>query len=164
MPLERRLKLLTPAMDEPEQNAPLQLKVAFASADLRHVDQHFGAAAAFALYAITPTHTKLLEVVQFNDSAVMDGNDNKLTAKIAALHGCALVYCQAIGAAAINQLRAKGLQAMKVAPGTAIKTVLTELQQELRTGPSAWLVRVMTQQGGRPVERFDAMAAEDWSE
>ena len=73
------------------------IKVAFASTDLKHINQHFGASQAFALYAVDPERAQLIEVVQFGQLA-MDGNEDKLAAKIKALEGCVAVYAQAVGA------------------------------------------------------------------
>ncbi len=139
------------------------VRVAFASTDMRHVDQHFGAAEAFAIYTVDPGHHAMAEVIQF-DRLDMDGNEDKLAAKIEALEGCIAVYCQAIGASAINQLQATGIQPVKVSPGALVCELIQALQGELRTGPSAWLARAIDGQRTRDAGRFDAMAAEGWSE
>jgi nitrogen fixation protein NifX len=138
-------------------------KVAFATGDMKHVDQHFGAAESFAVYALDPERATLVEAVQFGQLA-MDGNEDKLPAKIEALDGCIAVYCQAVGGSAINQLRAKGIQAVKVSPGSAIKDLIESLQDELRQGPSAWLARAIEQQKPRGTARFDEMEREGWLE
>ncbi len=168
MPVERRLKLLhcdAPSSSSKDEPA---VKVAFASADRRRVDQHFGAAAAFAIYAVDRHGGELLEVVQFGRLA-MDGHEDKLAVKLDALKGCVAVYCQAVGASAVRQLRAQGIQPLKVQPGTQVKVLLRELQRELADGPSAWLMRAMAmhQPGtdpGAETDRFDAMEAEGWCE
>ena len=139
------------------------IKVAFASSDMRYVDQHFGAAEAFVVHAVDPEQASLLEVVQFG-RLDMDGNEDKLAAKIAALDGCVAVYCQAVGASAVNQLRAKGIHPIKVPPGTEVAGLIQSLQCELREGPSAWLARAIESRQPRGGERFDAMESEGWSE
>ncbi len=95
------------------------IRVAFASSDRQRVDQHFGAAVAFVIHAIDSHRSRLVEVVQFGPLH-QDGNEDKLSVKIAALEGCAAVYCEAIGTSAVNQLRVAGVQPLKVAPGTRI--------------------------------------------
>ena len=142
MTVERRLKLLNCDAPPAQSNAEPAVKVAFASADRRRVDQHFGAAEAFAIYAVDRNGCKLLEVVQFGQLA-MDGHEDKLAAKLDALQGCVAVYCQAVGASAVRQLRALGTQPLKVPAGSLVKTLLRELQRELADGPSAWLMRAM---------------------
>ena len=105
----------------------------------------------------------LVEVVQFGQGA-MDGNEDKLAAKISALEGCIAVYCQAVGASAVNQLRAKGIQAVKVSSGSEIRELIEALQEELRAGPSAWLARAIELQKSRNSQRFEDMEQEGWVE
>ena len=140
-----------------------EVRVAFATSDMKHVDQHFGAAESFAIYAIDQDRASLSEVVQFGQLD-MDGNEDKLAAKIEALAGCIAVYCQAIGASAVNQLRPHGIQPVKVTSGTPLSTAIHALQCELREGPSAWLARAIEHQTPGPTNRFDTMEAEGWSE
>ena len=56
------------------------LKVAFASSDRKPVDQHFGAARAFAIHAIDAGPNSLVEVAEFIETA-MDGHEGKLAAQ-----------------------------------------------------------------------------------
>lgn len=140
------------------------LKVAFATRDRERVDQHFGAAEAFAIYALEPDKSALVEIAQFG-AAEMDGNEDKLTPKITALQGCTLVYCLAVGGSAIRQLQSAGIQPCKVPRGTPINELLKTLRQELRDGPEVWLARALQKQT-RPVDpdRFSVMDAEGWQE
>jgi len=161
MTVERRLKVMNFGADA--MGSETTVTVAFATGDLRHVDQHFGAAESFAIYAIDPQRARLQEVTQFGRLA-MDGSEDKLSAKLTALAGCIAVYCQAVGASAVNQLRAKGIQPIKVAAGTPITELITALQEELRAGPTAWLARALEARQPRDGERFDAMESEGWSE
>jgi nitrogen fixation protein NifX len=161
MTLQRKLKLVTDDSAAPDDASAI--KVAFASADRKHIDQHFGAAEGFVLYKVSPSGYELLEVTQFG-RLDMDGNEDKLAAKIEVLRDCLAVYCQAVGASAIGQLRAAGVQPIKVSPQTLISGLLRELQRELHDGPSAWLARAIDQRQPQREDRFDAMEAEGWSE
>ena len=161
MALERRLKLMTTGTEAVDMATAV--KVAFATSDMQHVDQHFGAAEAFAVYAVNPEHAGLVEAVQFGHRA-MDGNEDKLAAKVDALDGCIGVYCQAVGASAVNQLRGRGIVAIKVSAGSEIQALIEALQGELRQGPSAWLGRAIAQQKPRDAGRFDVMEQEGWIE
>jgi nitrogen fixation protein NifX len=140
-----------------------RIKAAFASSDMKHIDQHFGAAESFVVYAIDPREQHLLEAIQFA-RLEMDGNEDKLAAKISALEGCDVVYCEAVGASAVSQLRAKGIQPIKVGAGTSVSGLIRDLQRELRDGPSAWLARALAGRDPGRNRRFDAMEAEGWSE
>ena len=161
MPMQRRLKVLQSDTDGLWQETAV--KVAFATSDMQQVDQHFGAAESFAIYAVDMERVELLEVMQFGKLA-MDGNEDKLAAKIAALEGCIAVYTQAVGASAVSQLKTRGIQPVKVSPGTDVKDLLDSLQDELREGPSAWLARAIDAQKPVDPDRFQAMEAEGWDE
>ncbi len=171
MTFERKLRIIDggaarPGADVPDGEldaAADQVLVAFASADRKHVDQHFGAAEGFVVYRVGPRRYELLQAAQFG-RLDMDGNEDKLAAKIDALAGCIAVYCQAVGASAIGQLKTRGIQPIKVAPDTLISGLLRGLQQELREGPSAWLARAIARRAPSRADRFDAMEAEGWGE
>lgn len=141
----------------------ISLKIAFASSDMKHVNQHFGSAKSFAIYSINPQQIQFIEAAQFGVLA-QDGNEDKLSVKFDLLKDCVAVYCQAVGASAVKQLVARGIQPVKVHEGSPIESLLKDLQQELVSGPSSWLARaIKTQSGGNP-ERFTEMADEDWQE
>jgi nitrogen fixation protein NifX len=139
------------------------IKVAFATTDMRHVNQHFGAAQSFAVYAVSPHDAKMLEASQFGKLA-QDDNEDKLVAKIEVLEGCTAVYCHAIGSSAVRQLMAKGIQPVKVSDSAEISDLLESLQDEMRAGPSAWLAKAIEKQKGPDMNRFDDMEAEGWDE
>lgn len=139
------------------------IKVAFATTDMMHINQHFGSAKSFAVYAVDPERAELLEAAQFGELA-QDGNEDKLSAKIQLLDGCAAVYCQAVGASAIKQLVAQGIQPIKVHEGSRIKDLIIDLQNEMKSGPSNWLAKAINQNKGPDPKRFDAMEEEGWKE
>lgn len=139
------------------------IKVAFATTDMVHVNQHFGSARYFAVYAVNPEQSELLEAAQFGELA-QDGNEDKLSVKIQLLTGCAAVYCQAIGASAIKQIVAQGIQPIKVHEGSTIKHLLADLQNEMKSGPSSWLAKAINQNKGPDPGRFDAMEEDGWQE
>lgn len=161
MTLQRHLRILDCATEDHFMDTAI--KVAFASGDMKTVDQHFGAAESFALYAVDAEHNRLVEAVQFG-KLKMDGNEDKLKAKINALDGCVAVYANAIGGSAVNQLKAGGIQPVKVSPGAPIAELIAALQDELRQGPSAWLARAIEQAQPSDPDRFKAMEAEGWEE
>ena len=140
---------------------PNGLKVAFASTDMRHVDQHFGSARAFVMYEVDPFSATMTDTVEFGALA-QDGNEDKLDAKIQALADCAAVYVQAIGGSAVSKLARIGVQPMKVQHGAPIAHLVENLQDELREGPSAWIARALSAE--RDQDRFDDMEAEGWND
>jgi nitrogen fixation protein NifX len=161
MTVHRRLRVVSSGANA-MGNEPA-IKVAFASSDMRQVDQHFGAAESFVIHSVGRDQATLVEAIQFGQLD-MDGNEDKLAAKIAALDGCVAVYCQAVGASAVNQLRAQGVHPIKVSPGSAVSDLIQSLQCELREGPSAWLARAIEARQPTSATRFDVMESEGWSE
>ena len=137
------------------------LKVAFATNDRARVNQHFGAALGFAIYALDGERAKLVSVAEFAEES-MDGNESKLPAKIAALDGCAAVYCLAVGGSAVRQLLAAGVQPVRVEGGTSIEHLLGELLKAVRDGGVPWIDKALKR--GADAGRFDRMAEEGWQE
>jgi nitrogen fixation protein NifX len=175
MSLERRLTILDTGTEA--DWIETAIKVAFSSTDLRQVNQHFGSAESFAIYAVDQEHIQLLEVVQFgqgytdginadNPAVAENGMDNedKLGAKMKALEGCVAVYSQAVGASATSQLKARGIQPIKVSSGADVLYLLKSLQEELRVGPTAWLAKAIGAYSSVNPARFDAMEDEGWDE
>ena len=165
MGLQRRMQVIdgsTPKNDETD-NTDTSIKIAFATSDMSHVNQHFGSAKSFAVFAINPDDAKLLEASQFGQLD-QDGNEDKLVSKLVALEGCAAVYCHAIGSSAVRQLVARGVQPVKVSDNVPIDDLIEMLQDEMRVGPSAWLAKAIGKQKGPDMGRFDDMEAEGWDE
>lgn len=161
MTLQRRLQLVDNNSDTQWMNTAL--KVAFATGDMKHVDQHFGAAQSFAIYAVDQERACLVAACEFGESD-MDGNEDKLAEKITALDGCIAVYSQAIGASAIGQLKACGIQPVKVSPGALINDLVESLQEELRQGPGSWLAKAIASTLPADPDRFNVMENEGWEE
>ncbi len=159
--ISRRMRILPDSEEHPLMD--ISIKVAFATKDLKTVNQHFGSAQTFAIYAVNPEQSEMLEVAEFGQLA-QDGNEDKLASKIDLLDGCAAVYCQAVGASAVRQLVAKGIQPVKVYEGSAIVDLIRDLQDELVSGPSAWLAKALARQRGPEAERFGHVEFENWEE
>jgi len=139
------------------------LKIAFATSDMNTVNQHFGSAKSFAIYAVNQDGAQLLEAAEFGVLA-QDGNEDKLSVKIDLLADCAAVYCQAIGASAINQLMAKGIQPVKVHEGSKIADLVRDLQHELMAGASTWVAKALKKYQNPNPDRFKQMEDEGWDE
>jgi nitrogen fixation protein NifX len=138
------------------------IKVAFASTDRIRVNQHFGAAEAFAIYEVTPGNATLVGVAEFAEES-MDGNEDKLTAKVDFLEGCAAVYVMAIGASAIKKLMAKGIQPIRINELDAVDQLLGEISKAMNEGGVAWIDRaIATQAKSKEDDRFATMEEEGW--
>ncbi len=140
------------------------LKVAFASNDRTTVNQHFGAAEGFAIYAMDGERAQLVQLAEFPPES-MDGNENKLPAKIAALSGCVAVYCLAAGASAVKQLLASGIQPIRLDDEEAIDPLLKHISLAIREGGIPWVEKaIRKEQQSKDAARFDRMATQDWEE
>ena len=154
----RRLQLVWSIRQEPEA----VIKVAFASTDRTRVNQHFGAAEGFAVFEVTPERATLVGVAEFAEEA-MDGNEDKLAAKVDFLEGCAAVYVMAIGASAIKKLMAKGIQPIRVDEVDAIDDLLLEISKVMTEGGVAWIDRaIAAQTKAKSDDRFASMEEEGW--
>lgn len=163
MAVQRRLRVLDCGAERDGGNVDTTLRVAFATTDMKHVNQHFGSAQNFAVYLIDSESFDMLEATEFG-KLDQNGNEDKLADKIAMLQGCAVVYCQAVGPVAVKQLMAMGVHPFKVNEGSSIPLLIGELQEEMRSGPPKWLARVIRRQQGQDMNRFDAMETEGWDE
>lgn len=159
MAMQRQLRVMK--SDAADEQA-VALQVAFATSDLKQVDQHFGSAERFAIYRVEAERVTLLQVAEFG-TLDQDGNENKLLEKFVLLDGCAAVYSQAIGPSAVRQLLGLGIQPMRVPEGSAISALITALQQEISAAAPGWVNRSLERQR-RDRRRFDAMAAEGWED
>jgi len=137
------------------------LKIAVATSDRQHVDQHFGSTVCFAMYRMDAESHRFVEAVRFPPED-HDGNEDKLQERIDALKDCAAVYVQAVGSSAIRRLLAMGVQPLKVTPGQAISSTLDNLKTEISAGTTPWIARAL--HSGKDPSRFEAMSVEDWDE
>ena len=94
------------------------MKVAFASSDYHHVDQHFGATPRLVVYGVKEDDVTLLRVVDFT---VLAGHQ---TEKITSV----TLYCVAIGETVFRQLLQIGVRAVRVPEDTPIIGLLQEIQ------------------------------------
>ncbi len=130
---------------KPTEEFNMSVKIAFATSDRRAVNQHFGATEAFAIYELGKCEARMVEIAEFIET-VMDGHEGKLAAKVDLLGDCAAVYCNAVGASAIQQLLAKSIQPMRVDEGTLIDELLVGLQKNLVNDPPVWLTKHLKKQ------------------
>lgn len=155
-PVPRRLRLV----ESTEPGTAMTIRIAFASSDRLHVNQHFGAAEGFFIYDVTPEKAGLVAVGEF-PAAAMDGNETKLTAKIDFLAGCAAVFVLAVGGSAIKQLLAAGVQPLRIDGADRIGDLLADIQTAMREGGVPWIDKALAQ---KSPDRFAAMAEDAWTD
>lgn len=127
----------------------LSMKVAFASTDRVHIDEHFGQAEAFYIWDIGPESAVFSGVVQVRAEAQAGHSDDKIEARCAGLADCALVYVAEIGGPAAARLVQKKIHPIKSKDREPIRVVVEKLQEVLKGNPPPWLRKAMLK-GERP--------------
>lgn len=117
------------------------MKVAFASTDKIHIDEHFGRAENFLIWEIGPDEAAFSGVLQV--SSIDDDEEDRIEARGAALADCALVYVAQIGGPAAARLVAKKIHPIKSKECEPISEVVAKLQEVLRNNPPPWLKKAM---------------------
>lgn len=133
------------------------LKVAFASADLKRVDQHFGSCESLMIYGVQPERADLLQVTEFR---VEPGHsEDKLASRTDVIADCFAVFCVAVGESAFRQLLASGIRAIRVDNGTPISLLIRQLQQEW---PAQSGLAERQQKRRHDKARLDTLASSCW--
>jgi nitrogen fixation protein NifX len=117
------------------------MKVAFASTDKIHVDQHFGRAEQFYIWEVGMQDAEFTGVVQVKTEG--DDEADRIEARCAGLADCALVYVAEIGGPAAARLVAKKIHPIKSKEQEPITQVVAKLQEVLRGSPPPWLRKAM---------------------
>lgn len=119
----------------------LVMKVAFASSDKIHVNEHFGRAEQFTLWEVGPQEAGFIGLVQVRTEG--DDEADRIEARCAGLADCALVYVAEIGGPAAARLVAKKIHPIKSKEREPIALVVEKLQEVLRGSPPPWLRKAM---------------------
>ena len=111
--MTRTLRLVDEAAPEGGERP---LRIAIATNDLEHLNAHFGSARKFAIYDVTTTNARFVGAAGFDDVTAQAGRhddiDDKITPKVEALTGCALLFVLAIGGpSAAKPTRSSGWRA-----------------------------------------------------
>lgn len=125
------------------------MKVAFATQDKQRVDAHFGWAPHIAVYDIDRLGYRYVETFDFA-AEDEDGNEDKLTGKLAALDDVAIVYVAAIGGSAAARVVAKKVHPVKLPTAEPILDVLDRLQTVLAGTPPPWLRKALMRDAPQP--------------
>ncbi len=123
------------------------MKIAFASADRVHVDEHFGRAEHFLIWEVGPDTAEFSGIVQVKAEGADEAD--RIEARSVALGDCALVYVAEIGGPAAARLVAKKIHPVKSKDREPIAKVVEKLQEVLRGSPPPWMRKAMMK-GERP--------------
>lgn len=150
----RRLSLVPTDGDEP--TAPTRpagaVRVAIATTDMKRLDAHFGSAKRFAVYDVTKEGWSFVEALAFDDVTEESGShktdgDDRITPKVAALAGCHLLFCLAIGGPSAAKVVSAKIHPIKVAAPSSIEEVLERTRTMLAGAPPPWLRKVLAEAG-----------------
>jgi len=119
------------------------MKVAFASTDKIHIDEHFGHAEEFFIWEVGTDAAAFAGVVQIRDEIESGHSDDKIEARCSALTDCALVYVAEIGGPAAARLVQKRIHPLKSKDREPIIEVIAKLREVLHGNPPPWLRKAM---------------------
>lgn len=157
----RRLSLVADPTDTPASPAGA-IRVALATRDMKTLDAHFGSAPKFAVYDVSATGWSFVEALAFAENSDESGGghadgDDRITPKVAALTGCHLLFCLAIGGPSAAKVVAAKIHPIKVAQASPLDEVLERTRAMLAGSPPPWLRKVLAQAGvGAPKDDFEA--------
>lgn len=126
------------------------MKIAFATQDMKRVDAHFGSARSMAIYEVSPDSSKFVEAVQFDAVSAEDGEhategEDRLTAKVDALKGCAMLFVLAIGGPAAARVVNNRVHPVKIPAPEPISDVIGRVQTMLKGTPPPWMRKILMQ-------------------
>lgn len=123
------------------------LRVAIATNDMQHMNAHFGSARKFAVYDVTSEDARFVSVHEFDNVTKQKGKhddqDDKITPKIDALSGCALLFALAIGGPSAAKVVKAGIHPIKRKDPQPITEVLEEVQVMLAGTPPPFLRKIL---------------------
>ncbi|MCU0838500.1 MAG: nitrogen fixation protein NifX [Rhodospirillales bacterium] len=133
------------------------MKVAFATQDLHTVDAHFAGARHFAIYDVDADGHRLIEAVGFDEASNQDGThaeagDDRITPRVEALDGCALLFVLAIGGPAAAKVVNHQIHPVKLPAPEPIPQVLERVRTMLNGSPPPWLRKALGRHAASPRE------------
>jgi nitrogen fixation protein NifX len=124
------------------------MKIAFATTDGVHIDEHFGRAGTFAIYDMTREGYTFVEQRKFaegRDKAIEDTkgmgqiHDDMVQQKVDDLGDCRIIYMTEIGGPSAARLVKKNVMPVKVKENSMIEKSLQKLFDTIKASPPPWL-------------------------
>jgi nitrogen fixation protein NifX len=138
-------------------------RIAVATSDREFINEHFGTATNFLIFALAKDEWHLLQAVEY-PATDRQHNQNKLVTRIGALIGCNAVYSNAVGPSAVQQLLKFKIQPIIVDSDTPIKQLLSDINRDRKKARTGWLSQLnktKTQQSDKR-EKMLELLDEDW--
>lgn len=131
------------------------MRVAFATTRGTTVDEHFGRAAKFAVYDVTPAAAEFVELREVAegefDLAVIEtrgtgpAHEEALERKLERLADCRIVYFTEIGGPSAAKLVQRGIMPLKATDGSTIATLVESLADRAKDNPPPWMRKALEQ-------------------
>ena len=149
--MELKSQLVNPAIEKGT------LRVAFATKDGVHINDHFGWAKFFVLYDISKESSKKAGQILFEETKGEEAcdPDKKNFVKIDSLKDCHIVYSQQIGGPAAARLTRNKIHPLVVKGDPPIQKVLGDLKKVLNGPIPPWLRKLTQTEDPNRFDRFD---------
>ncbi len=121
------------------------MRVAFATKDMKNINEHFGWAKQFAIYDINKDGFELSEIVKTQEDK--EGEIEKIMSKVNALEGVSILYCEAIGPTAAAKVIHNKIHPIKISEPKSIEDAAKELVVMLNGNPPPWIKRIIAKEG-----------------
>ena len=120
----------------------IKIKIAFASKDNVHVNQHFGWSEIFYIYEVSKDDYELINEV--DSSLTFDDEISKLEYKINCLEDSDIINVSQIGPKAANMVQKCGIYPLKAShDGEKIIDVIHSLQKMMKNNAPLWFQRIL---------------------
>lgn len=145
----RRLRLIESEeiMTPEDKVSEKALRIAICTNDMEHLNAHFGSARKFAVYEVTRDAARFIEALEFGTVTEASGKhadtDDRITPKVEALTGCALLFCLAIGGPSAAKIVKAGIHPVKVNAPETIPAVIERTQAMLKGNPPPFLRKIL---------------------
>lgn len=122
------------------------MKIAFASTDNIHINQHFGWCERFFIYTVTQDSYSYDK--EINSSENKNDEVEKLEYKISSLDNADILYVAQIGPKASMMVQSAGIFSIKSSSeDEKITDAISRLQQLMQEDTPIWLRRIMLKNG-----------------
>lgn len=137
------------------------LRIAIATNDMEYLGAHFGSAKKFAIYDVWKSGSRFIAAHEFDNvtgqKGKHDDQDDKITPKIEALDGCALLFALAIGGPSAAKVVKAGIHPIKRKEPEPIEAVIEQVQVMLKGTPPPFLRKILGTE-----QKPDFMDEEEW--
>jgi len=116
------------------------MKIAFASTDKIHIDQHFGWSKTFQLFEVDKENSAFIK--EIDSSLDYEDEMQKLNYKISTISEADMIYCTQIGPSASKMVQAAKIHPVRSSGDESIAEAIAKLQELLHSNPPPWLLRI----------------------